>query len=120
MTSAFVVACGEWVEVEEGVRDAAKANAVFETLIAPVVKDCAWGEIERRGGVLAGFAGGIAEQYIIRHWGGVEEAWLVLYTDEAAEKAVEEARKMGSRMAERGAASSCALRLHPRLSQRPK
>ena len=44
MTRAFVAACGKWVEVDvEGVRKAARAGAVFETVIAPVVKDCVGG-----------------------------------------------------------------------------
>ena len=52
--------------------------------------------------MLTGFAKGLAEQYIIKHWGGVEEAWLVIYTDEeAAEKAVEEVKKMGYKVAEK-------------------
>ncbi|MEM4791517.1 MAG: hypothetical protein QXS00_01170 [Pyrobaculum sp.] len=103
MTRAFVAACGKWVEVDvEGVRVAAKAGAVFEAVIAPVVKDCAWGEVERGDGVLAGFNTGIAEQYIVRHYGGVEEAWLVIDTDEeTAEKAVEGARKRGYEVVEK-------------------
>ena len=97
---AFVVACGRWVEVEvEKVREAVKAGAVFETLIAPVIKGCVWGEIQWRDGVLTGSEKGQAEQYLIRHFGGVEEAWLVVYTDdEAAEKAVEEAERRGFRI----------------------
>ncbi|AFA38269.1 hypothetical protein Pogu_0242 [Pyrobaculum oguniense TE7] len=79
MTRAFVAACGRWVEVEaEEVREAAKADAVFEAVIAPVVKDCVWGEVGRRDGVLAGFNNGIAEQCLIRQRGGAEEAWLVI------------------------------------------
>ncbi|MEM4754822.1 hypothetical protein [Pyrobaculum sp.] len=103
MTRAFVVACGKWVEADvEEVREAAKAGAVFEALIVPVMKDCVWGEVEWRDGVLAGFSKGIAEQYIVRHYGGVEEAWLVLYTDEeAAEKAVEEAKRRGYEVVEK-------------------
>ena len=70
MTRAFVLACGKWVEVyAEKVRKAARAGAVFEAVVAPVVKDCAWGEIERRDGVLTGFSKGLAEQYLVRHWG---------------------------------------------------
>ena len=99
MTRAFVVACGRWVEVDvERVREAVKAGAVFETLIAPVIKDCVWGEIEWHDGVSTGSEKGLAEQYIIRHYGGVEEVWLVVYTDgEYAEKAVEEAKRRGFR-----------------------
>ena len=82
-------------------RKAAKAGAVFETLIAPAVKDCTWGEIERRDGVPAGFAKGLAEQYIVKHWGRVEEAWLVVYTDDEAAK-VEETRRKGYGVVERG------------------
>ena len=63
MTRAFVVACGRWVEVDvERVREAVKAGAVFETLIAPVIKDCVWGEIEWHDGVLTGLERDVAEQ----------------------------------------------------------
>ena len=56
MTRAFVAARGKWVEVDvEEVREAAKAGAVFEAVIAPVVKECVWGEVGRRDGVMAGF-----------------------------------------------------------------
>lgn len=95
---AFVVACGRWVEVPiEKVREAVKANAVFETLIEPIVKKCVWWGILRwRDGVLTGSDKGIAEQFIVTHYGGVEEAWLVLYTnDKYAERALEEARREG-------------------------
>ena len=97
---AFVAACGRWVEVPvEEVRKAVKAGAVFETLIAPVIKDCVWGEIEWRDGVLTGSEKGVAEQYLIRHFGGVEEAWLIVYTDdEYAERAVREAERRGFRI----------------------
>ncbi|MEM0276215.1 hypothetical protein [Pyrobaculum sp.] len=41
MTRAFVVACGRWVEVEtERVKEVTKAGAVFEAVIAPLVKYC--------------------------------------------------------------------------------
>ena len=94
---AFVVACGRWVEVPaEEVRKAVKAGAVFEALIAPVVRECVWGEIQWRDGVLTGSEKGVAERYLVRHFGGVEEAWL--YTDdEYAEKAVREAERRGFR-----------------------
>ena len=82
-------------------REAARANAVFEAVIVPVVKDCVWGEIERKDGVLTGFSKGLAEQYLVKHWGGVKKAWLVIYTDDEAEKAAEWARKMESRVAEK-------------------
>ena len=60
------------------------------------------GEIEWRDRVLAGFAKGFAEQYIVKHWGGVEETWLVIYTDEeAAEKAVKEAKRRGYEVVEK-------------------
>ena len=85
----------------EEVREATKAGALFEAVIAPAVKDCAWGEIEWRDGVLAGFSKDIAEQCLIRQRGGVKEAWLVIYT-EAAEKAVEEAKRRGYKVAEKG------------------
>mgnify|MGYP001772997201 CR=1 FL=1 len=67
---AIVVACGKWAEVEveevpvEKVREAVKAGAVFETLIAPVVRECVWGEIEWRGGVIDSEKG-LAEQYVM-------------------------------------------------------
>ena len=94
---AFVVACGRWVEVPaEKVREAVRAGAVFEALIAPVVRECVWGGIQWRDGVLTGSEKGVAQQYLIRHFGGVEEAWLIVYTDgEAAEKAAEAARRRG-------------------------
>ena len=50
MTRAFVVVrVAAGVKVER-VREAVKAGAVFEALIAPVVKDCVWG----------GYSGGTA------------------------------------------------------------
>lgn len=50
-TRVFVVACGRWVEVPvEEVREAVRAGAVFEIMIAPVVENCVGrNRVERRG-----------------------------------------------------------------------
>ena len=78
-------------------RKAVREDAVFEMLIAPMVKDCVWGEIQWRDGVLTAPEGALPSS--IKHYGGVEEAWLIVYTDgEAAERAVEEAERRGFRI----------------------
>ena len=50
-----------------------REDAVFEMLIAPMVKDCVWGEIQWRDGVVTGSGRGVAQQYktLRRGRGGV-------------------------------------------------
>lgn len=78
----------------ERVREAVRTGVVFEAVIAPVVKECAWGEIKRSDEVTAGSDKGVAEQYLMRYFGGVEEMWLIVHADdEYAEKALEKVRR---------------------------
>ena len=60
---ALVVACGRWAEAPaERLKEAARTGAVFEALIAPVIKDCVWGEIQWSDGVAAGSEKSLAER----------------------------------------------------------